>query len=199
MATIEVNSTPISFNEADYLNLKSLLPKLQKEFPFETYDLKNLRFNGKLVEPNSESPLLIRTIDKDDFIKVDFCPITLNSELIELKLCKLLDQILAKIIIYTDLLKVDDNDTPKFHLSKIMDAIDIFIQGSHQCIRKLDLQDELPHRDLQIHLLSTIRAIQSAQSMEDYIVLTDLLEYELKDNLTQWKILIIPAIKNNLI
>ena len=155
-------------------------------------------FNGKPVEPDSESPLLIRLIDKNDFIKVDFTPVDQKSELIELELGKLIDKILAKIVICTDLLKEDNNDISQLQLTKIIDAIDIFIQGSHHCIKKMDLQDELPHKDLQIHLLSVIKAIASAQSKGDYIVLTDLLEYELKDNLTQWKILIIPAIKSRL-
>ena len=51
---------------------------------------------------------------------------------------------------------------------------------------------------LKIHQLSIIKALKSAQSKNDQLMLTDLLEYELKDNLTQWKISAIPQLKTAL-
>ncbi len=196
MATIEVNSTHINFNEYEYLNLQSLLPKLQKEFPFEKYDIKKLALNGQVIEPNSENPLLIRPIEKSDHIIVNFTPVENQLNDLSDDLSQLLDKILVKISVCADLLENDQNDIAQIKLTKIIEAIDIFIQGISYSIKKLDIQNELPQKELQIHLLSVLKAIYNAQTKEDFIVLTDLLEYELKDNLTQWKILILPAIKN---
>ena len=49
-----------------------------------------------------------------------------------------------------------------------------------------------------IHLLFVLKGINQAQQKHDSAVLEDLIKYELKDNLTQWKIDIIPLIKRQL-
>jgi hypothetical protein len=46
-----------------------------------------------------------------------------------------------------------------------------------------------------IHLLFIIKGINQAQQKQDALVLEDLIKYELKDNLTQWKIDLIPLVK----
>jgi hypothetical protein len=46
-----------------------------------------------------------------------------------------------------------------------------------------------------IHLLFVLKGINQAQQKHDSLVLEDLIKYELKDNLTQWKIDFIPQIK----
>lgn len=46
-----------------------------------------------------------------------------------------------------------------------------------------------------IHLLFVLKGINQAQQKHDSIVLEDLIKYELKDNLTQWKIDLIPLTK----
>ena len=46
-----------------------------------------------------------------------------------------------------------------------------------------------------IHLLYIMKAINQAQLKKDYVALEDLIKYELKDNLTQWKIDLLPQIK----
>ena len=55
---------------------------------------------------------------------------------------------------------------------------------------------ELPLiKDSHVHLLFVIKAINQAQHKKDALVLDDLIKYELKDNLTQWKIDLIPQMK----
>ena len=46
-----------------------------------------------------------------------------------------------------------------------------------------------------IHLLFISKGINQAQQKQDSLVLEDLIKYELKDNLTQWKIDLIPLLK----
>ena len=46
-----------------------------------------------------------------------------------------------------------------------------------------------------IHLLFVLKGIIQAQHKMDSLVLEDLIKYELKDNLTQWKIDLIPQTK----
>jgi hypothetical protein len=46
-----------------------------------------------------------------------------------------------------------------------------------------------------IHLLFIMKGMNSAQLKQDIVALEDLIKYELKDNLTQWKIDLIPQTK----
>ena len=43
-------------------------------------------------------------------------------------------------------------------------------------------------KDSHIHLLFVMKAMNQAQQKQDRVALEDLIKYELKDNLTQWKI-----------
>ena len=54
----------------------------------------------------------------------------------------------------------------------------------------------IPHiKQSHIHLLFVLKGINLAQQKHDSFVLEDLIKCELKDNLTQWKIDLIPSIK----
>jgi hypothetical protein len=84
---------------------------------------------------------------------------------------------------------------------EIVDLMDLYIQliSKVYAVIRIDLQgqsfkDESIQK-LEIHLLSVIKALLLAKEKEDIIMLCDLLEYELVDNLTQWKIKILPELK----
>jgi hypothetical protein len=50
-------------------------------------------------------------------------------------------------------------------------------------------------KESHISLLFLMKALNQAQLKLDYVALEELIKYELKDNLTQWKIDLIPQIK----
>lgn len=50
-------------------------------------------------------------------------------------------------------------------------------------------------KESHIHLLFILKAMNQTQIKQDLIALEELIKYELKDNLTQWKIDLIPQIK----
>lgn len=55
---------------------------------------------------------------------------------------------------------------------------------------------EIPEiKQSHVHLLFVLKAMNQAQQKQDKIALDDLIKYELKDNLTQWKIDFIPQMK----
>ncbi|MBD64110.1 MAG: hypothetical protein CME62_02810 [Halobacteriovoraceae bacterium] len=85
------------------------------------------------------------------------------------------------------------------NVSKILSSLNIVIKATRFLHLSFNKQEQLlKFKTLQIHLLSIMRAARNAQSSNDQIMLSDLLEYELVDNLKQWKILIIPSLKLNL-
>ncbi len=50
-------------------------------------------------------------------------------------------------------------------------------------------------KESHIHLLFIMKAMNQAQHKQDAVALDELIKYELKDNLTQWKIDLIPQTK----
>jgi len=85
--------------------------------------------------------------------------------------------------------------------AEIVEHLDLFTQlmtQVHQIIkvglgRKMSSGNTF--HNLEIHLLSILRTLLPAKEKQDYVMLCDLLEYELVDNLTQWKTTAIPELK----
>jgi len=84
---------------------------------------------------------------------------------------------------------------------EVIEIMDLFVQlmsRIYKTVRKRhpqQLQATQTFQQLEIHLLSIMKALLPAKEKNDIIMLNDLLEYELIDNLTQWKIKAIPELK----
>lgn len=197
MATLEVNTRKIKIDSNDYLNIKSLIPKVQKKFPLENFTLNNLKINGELVSIDSDNYALTRPILNEDHIEVTFSAsdkFTLN---IINEIPTIIDKIIAQLINCSH--KIELDNPCDYELACIIENIDVFLHTMNSIYQGLNKSNEyiesLPIKELQIHLLSVMKGIHASHQKQDHIMLTDLLEYELKDNLTQWKILIVPTLK----
>lgn len=94
-----------------------------------------------------------------------------------------------------------DIDKAQQSFVEVIELMDLYIQLVSRVYRVLrtDL-DQMNFKDesiqkLEIHLLSVMKALLQAKEKNDTIMLCDLLEYELVDNLTQWKIKVLPELK----
>lgn len=200
MATLEINNSSISFDSNKFLNIKSILPKLQKEYPARQYSVQTFRVNGQEIDFNSEAPQIIRPMNQNDVIHINFVEEPVKVDAIVNELPILLNKIINKILHSTTCLDDSNNLFFSKELSIAIDAVDVFIKSITFALDDVSKENDrlisLPINELKIHLLSVMKAINSARKSRDFIMLTDLLEYELKDNLTQWKIIVIPVLKN---
>jgi hypothetical protein len=92
-------------------------------------------------------------------------------------------------------------DTANEAFVEVIELMDLYIQLISRVYRVLrtdlkvmNFKDESIQK-LEIHLLSVMKALLQAKEKNDVIMLCDLLEYELVDNLTQWKIKVLPELK----
>jgi hypothetical protein len=124
-----------------------------------------------------------------------------TNDIIDVSL-KLLNKIIDSIPETINKLK-NENENSDQYLVFISDNLELFVQLVIELHHSLDLptKEKLAStsdiKQLKIHLLSVIKAIFLARQKDDKIMLCDLIEYELKDNLTQWKINIIPKAKKS--
>jgi hypothetical protein len=111
------------------------------------------------------------------------------------------DYIISQTQVLINHFQAGDLSAANTQFIEVAELMDLYIQlmgRIYQVIRETHperpLKDEGIQR-LEIHLLSVMKALLSAKEKDDNIMLCDLLEYELIDNLTQWKIKILPELK----
>jgi hypothetical protein len=83
-------------------------------------------------------------------------------------------------------------------ISKLTCDISQFVELTTLLSKTITAQKKVNLGDIKkshIHLLFIMKAMNQAQLKQDAVVLEELIKYELKDNLTQWKIDLIPQTK----
>ena len=111
------------------------------------------------------------------------------------------DYITAQIQKLTAEFNAGELDQANSTFVEVVELMDLYIQLISRVYRVLRVEmDGLSFKDegvqkLEIHLLSVMKALLQAKEKNDTIMLCDLLEYELADNLTQWKIKVLPELK----
>ena len=111
------------------------------------------------------------------------------------------DYIISQVQVLITHFQAEDINTANAHFAEVAELMDLYIQLMSRIYKVIrannpnqPVKDEGIQR-LEIHLLSVMKALLSAKEKNDNIMLCDLLEYELIDNLTQWKIKILPELK----
>lgn len=203
MTDIIVNNNRYQFERKnDKTRFNDLLDSILSETKFQDQVISRITVNGKTLNDAEEAE-----VGSSDLYEFKSVHITLQSSLElafeALDSCNvyvenLNEQILALVALYQEGKMNAANE--KF--GELVDFIDLFIQLVTRIHRTLkaqlgsEYQKSKTIQNLEIHLLSVLKAILPAKEREDVIMLCDLLEYELMDNLTQWKIRAIPELKN---
>ncbi|MCK6595028.1 MAG: hypothetical protein L6Q33_07510 [Bacteriovoracaceae bacterium] len=112
-----------------------------------------------------------------------------------------IDHINTLIYRLIDEYQAGDSNKANQTFIEVIELLDLYVQLMTKIYSSLrfHFKDKLFKDDsvqnLEIHLLSVMKALLPAKEKGDVIMLCDLLEYELIDNLTQWKIKVIPELK----
>lgn len=86
-------------------------------------------------------------------------------------------------------------------LVEVVELMDLYVQLMTKIYSTFRMElPNIPSKDqvtqnLELHLLGVMKSILQAKEKNDIIMLCDLLEYELLDNLNQWKTKILPELK----
>lgn len=116
-----------------------------------------------------------------------------------LELPKFIRSIEKNLDLSIDYFKSDNIKDAQLYLEKSMNCISSFIRLTSILSRETKSinvgYDNISIKNLQIHLLSLTKGIKQALIAEDDLMLNDLMEYELKDNLSQWNISIVPQLR----
>lgn len=188
MASVQINDELINIHVAADSSLQTLIPLVHGKLPYSNYKLVSVSLNGSKLDVNYDKISLSRPLSSEDRIQLilDGNP--------QMDIIKHIDDLCQGII--NRISKIDFNSDQAYHgtLSEVIAGVGVLIKSTSFIVRKLNAK-ELPIKNLQIHLLSVLKAIETAHNSKDVVMLEDLLEFELKDNLTKWKILVTPILK----
>lgn len=201
MPSIEFNNKKLNINTDSFRTLSELLPSIKNNHLSEGEYLASMTINGETLNKSNQKTLFEKPLNQIQHIEITVS----NSKSILLEtideLPKYIDQLNDKITLAVKFSENNQYHLTQTLLSEIIEKIDAFIQlisHLHQSLTvpsDIKLSSGQSIKQLEIHLLSVVKAILVAQKREDHVMLVDLLDYELKDNLTQWKIIAIPQIK----
>lgn len=201
MALITVNHEDISskFDSNQTVNevMNSLLSGIIKDSEVIT----SISINGKELTESEEGECMPSIVG--GFNEIDF---TVKSS-IELAFEALdscnsyIDVVITKIQELNVLYSAGEFEKANYLFAEVIEIMDLFVQlmsKIHSTLRsslkeKFEKTETL--QNLEIHLLSVLKGLVPAKEKNDVVMLCDLLEYELIDNLTQWKIKAIPELK----
>ncbi len=113
-----------------------------------------------------------------------------------------LDQLIDKTSKVSNLYAEGEIEKADIYFIDLINTLDLFIElmtNIHRSVRielSMKMSSGKTFHELEIHLLSVLKAVLKAKEKQDLIMLYDLIEYELLDNLKQWKIIAIPELRN---
>lgn len=198
MPVIEVNKEKIELSQSVTDNtLKSIIPEISRIFSLSEQSITSILLNGSIVRLDWDKASLVRPLSREDVVSVN-----VDANL-RLNVLKEIDSLIEGIISKIDCTDYSDMKSIKLNMDPIVSGIQTFIQASAYISSKANFisvleKERLPMKSLQIHLLSVLKALNSAYLSSDSLMLEDLLDFELKDNLTKWKILVLPQLKMKL-
>ncbi|MBL6988945.1 MAG: hypothetical protein ISR65_04170 [Bacteriovoracaceae bacterium] len=201
MPEITINTVPMTSELNTKKTVKEAIDQLHNFQHFKKRTVVSITLDGQMINIYDEDPLLVTPID--EFSSVDF---TVKTN-IELALDALdssflyIDAVLESIELLTQLYQENKYTEANSKFTEVIDIMSLFVQLISQIhtIFRDNLTSEYKKDDkveeLELHLLAILKAIVPAQEKKDIIMLCDLLEYELVDNLNQWKTSAIPILK----
>jgi hypothetical protein len=201
MPSITINNKNEHLDIKSYRTLTELLPAIRNNYISSGEFLTGISVNGIDLIKSNEREYLNKPLDEISSIDIQITG--KNSILLDSmdSFQNYISQIFDKIDLSVKFFENKQKDLGDTVLMDITDTLHTFISLITQVHQNLivDSTQKLTSgntiKQLEIHLLSVIKAILFAKKKNDDVMLTDLLEHELKDNLTQWKILAIPQIK----
>lgn len=202
MTLIRVNGEELPQKYDKNTTLNELVDQLLQGHLTKEEVITAISVNGKTLSGQEESEYLPQSLKSFESIDLK-SQSNLELAFDALNSCTgyidvLTEKIQDLVLLYQDN-KVDEANE-KF--SDIIEIVDLFVQLMTKINRTLKsqlgnkFQKSDSVQNLEIHLLSIIKGLLPAKENNDVIMLCDLLEYELIDNLTQWKIKAIPELKS---
>lgn len=202
MALITINQEEIRLDSKNGQTVNDVLNSILDGVIKESEVITGIEINGKHLNEQEEGECLPAPVS--EFNNINFTvksSVELAFEALE-SCNSYLDVVIGKIQELNGLYAQGELQKANSLFAEVVEIMDLFVQlmaKIHNTLRthlgeRFNKTETL--QNLEIHLLSVLKGLIPAKEKNDIVMLCDLLEYELIDNLTQWKIKAIPELKN---
>lgn len=201
MTQILINNEKLNITPATD-TLDELMSSLLDNHLEHSEVITSIAVDGKSLTLEEENNLMPKKVS--DLSSINFTvknSLELSYEALD-SCSNYIEVVIEKIGLLNELFAKNETQAANALFSEVVEILDLFIQlmsKIHNTLKKNLGKKFIKTKtiqDLEIHLLSIVKALVPAKEKNDIIMLCDLLEYELVDNLTQWKIKAIPELKN---
>jgi hypothetical protein len=198
---ITINNKPITSTDTDCNSLEDLANNLLSKHIPPNDVITKITADDLALLIDEDNSLLDNRIDQ--YQSIDFSTKSSLELVIEsLDQCnQYIDVIVDSIHDVFDCYQSNKISRANQRLVDVIDTIQMFttlvsnITKSMKGQHKVDEDAYQPIIELELTMLATLKALIPAQESRDIIMLCDLIEYELVDNLTQWKEIGIPLLQ----
>ncbi len=201
MTQVTLNHSPLKNRVSHDQSLDDLVTFIFDNEISRENILVSINLDGEIIP--FEDGLKVASARVSSFREIDFeIKSSLELAFEALDSCnEYIDLLVKKIKFLTECYNKNEIDLANQHFTEVVDILDLYTQlfaKIHSTLKRnladtANISEDI--QKLDIHLLSILKALIPAKENGDIIMLCDLLEYELIDNLTQWKIKIVPALK----
>lgn len=201
MTRISINKNKFEDDLSQNTTIEQILDRILNDKRNKESVITNICVDGINYSIEESSPILKKTIENFKSINLHLCT---NIELAfeTLNSChSYIDIIIDKIRVLITHYQEDKLALANKIFAEIIEILDLYIQLFSKIYKTIRYKYSSHNEEieivqnLEISLLSILKAILLAKEKNDIIMLKDLLEYELIDNLIEWKIKAIPALK----
>lgn len=201
MTEISINSAPLKNEFNSNATVNELIHHILNNRASDTDIITAMTIDGKLLSAEDETRYMAHTIGQHKQIDLEIkSDMDLAHEALDS--CNgYVDTIVAKIHELIELYSENRQQEANATFAEVVDIIDLYVQLISKITSTFRrnmgnrFKTSTTIQNLEIHLLSVMKAMLPAKEKNDIIMLCDLLEYELIDNLTQWKIKAIPELR----
>ncbi|MBT3979866.1 MAG: hypothetical protein HOE90_00855 [Bacteriovoracaceae bacterium] len=202
MAQISLNAKRLQDIFEAETTLNQVLDSVLHRYATDEDVISSVLVDGQNVGDGESSPFWERKLSEFGEIDISFQN-KIDLAFDALAACPdYIDTIILRINKLTGHYNKNEIDQANSCFAQVVESLDLFVQllaNVHHTLRtkyNKRLSSNKTFHQLEIHLLAIMKALLPAKEKNDLIMLCDLLEYELVDNLTQWKINAIPELKN---
>jgi hypothetical protein len=196
MATVSINDQDVTKYDLPQMSINEIINEVINDVTEKQHIITAIKLDGRDLDENNGS------IKLQGHQKLEFTTqsaLTISREALDA--CgHYIDVIIAKIHQVSGLYSKNKLSEANLRFADLMETMGLFVQLVSKLKHTIkrycpENYKKLGHPEIELHTLAILKALVPAKEKEDIIMLSDLLEYELVDNLTQWKNIRLPQLQ----
>ncbi|MBP5297368.1 MAG: hypothetical protein J6Y94_08580 [Bacteriovoracaceae bacterium] len=196
MPTVSINDQDITRRNWPQMSINEIINDVINEATEKKHIITGIKLDGQELKAGDDN-LCLKENQKLEFTTQSALEISREA----LNACgHYIDVIIAKIHRISKLYSQNKLPQANQSFADLIETIELFIQLVSKLKHTLkkyrpESYKKLDHPEIELHTLAILKALVPAKEKEDIIMLSDLLEYELVDNLTMWKNIRLPQLQ----